>query len=86
MGSTKSIKDGSAEGKAEALIIAEITGSITPEEAQELQKLRAASACVRLISEDMHRILDPQIDEIREIRTTSAQKIIALAGTKNFIP
>lgn len=68
--------------KTEALIIAEITGSITSEEREELQGLMRASSEVRALSEHMHRVLDPQISEIRKIRTTSAEKIIELGNAQ----
>jgi hypothetical protein len=70
-----------SEWKAETLIIAEITGSITSAEKAELEKLRAASACVRLLSADYYRILSPQIDEIRNVRMT-AEQIIEMAKRK----
>ena len=65
--------------KAEALIIAEITGSITSEERTELLKLMRISAAVRSLSKRMHEVLDPQINDIRQIKTTSAEKIIKMA-------
>lgn len=64
--------------RTEALIIAEITGSITSEERAELEELRRTSSEVRALSEDMHKVLDTDIDEISEVRNTSAQKIIEL--------
>jgi hypothetical protein len=67
-----------SEWRAETLIVAEITGSITSAEKAELEKLRAASACVCMLSADYRRILDPQIDEIRHVRTT-AEQIIEMA-------
>ncbi|MCF6405089.1 FecR domain-containing protein [Chitinophaga filiformis] len=68
--------------KTEALIIAEITGSITSEERAELQELMRTSSEVRELSEHMHKILDPQISEIRQIRTTSAEKIIDMGNAQ----
>ncbi|SHN40556.1 FecR family protein [Chitinophaga sp. CF418] len=68
--------------KTEALIIAEITGSITNEERAELQELMKASSEVRAMSAHMHKVLDPQISEIRQIRTTSAGKIIEMGNAQ----
>jgi ferric-dicitrate binding protein FerR (iron transport regulator) len=68
--------------KTEALIIAEITGSITSEEKAELDDLMKASSEVRALSEEMHKVLDPEISEIRKIRNTSAKKIIELGNAQ----
>ena len=68
--------------KTEALIIAEITGSITSEERVELQELMRTSSEVRALSEKMHKVLDPQISEILQIRTTSAERIIEMGNAQ----
>lgn len=68
--------------KTEALIIAEITGSITIEEKAELDDLMKASSEVRALSEEMHKVLDPEIGEISKIRNTSAKKIIELGNAQ----
>jgi ferric-dicitrate binding protein FerR (iron transport regulator) len=70
--------------KTEALIIAEITGSITSEERVELQELMSTSSEVRALSEQMHKVLDPQISEILQIRTTSAEKIIEMGNAQLY--
>lgn len=68
--------------KTEALIIAEITGSITSEESAVLDELRQTSAEVRALSEHMHSILDPQMGEIGEVRNTSAAKIMEMGNAQ----
>ncbi|PSL24117.1 FecR family protein [Chitinophaga ginsengisoli] len=68
--------------KTEALIIAEITGSITSEERVELQELMKTSSQVRALSEQMHKVLDPQKSEFLQIRTTSAEKIIEMGNAQ----
>ena len=68
--------------KTEALIIAEITGSITNEERVELQELMSTSSEVRALSEYMHKVLDPNIGEISEVRNTSAEQVIELGNAR----
>jgi hypothetical protein len=61
--------------RAEALIIAEITGSITSEESAELAELRNKSSAVKALSEGMHMVLDPDIVEISKVMVTAEQII-----------
>ncbi|PWV56256.1 FecR family protein [Chitinophaga sp. S165] len=68
--------------KTEALIIAEITGSITDEERAELEELMKSSSDVRVLSENMHKVLEPKMKEISEVRNTSAEKIIELGNAR----
>lgn len=68
--------------KTEALIIAEITGSITNEERAELEELMKSSSEVRALSENMHKVLEPNLKEISEVRNTSAEKIIEMGNAR----
>jgi ferric-dicitrate binding protein FerR (iron transport regulator) len=68
--------------KTEALIIAEITGSITDEQRAELEELMKSSSDVKALSEDMHKVLDPNMKEISEVGNTSAEKIIELGNAR----
>ncbi len=68
--------------KTEALIIAEITGSITDDERAELEELMKSSSDVRILSEDMHKVLEPNMKDISEVRNTSAEKIIELGNAR----
>lgn len=60
---------------AGSLIIAEITGSITDEERKVLNYLRASQPQVVTLSEFMHKVLDPKLDEILPARTSAADII-----------
>ena len=66
---------------AGSLIIAEITGSITPEERKVLNYLRSSHPKVATLSAFMHSVLDPNIEEISHVRTTAA-KIIELGNAR----
>lgn len=61
-----------------ALIISEITGSITTEERKVLNHLRSSYPEVATLSAFMHEVLDTRMNEILPVRT-SAAKIIELA-------
>jgi DNA-binding GntR family transcriptional regulator len=61
--------------KAEALIIAEITGSITAWEQHRLKNWRKRCLWVRILSKELHDKLDDVSAEMMESRTTAAQII-----------
>jgi hypothetical protein len=64
---------------AGSLIIAEITGSITDKERRALNYLRSSNPDVARQSEFMHKVLNPDIEKIKQPRT-SAAKIIEMGN------
>jgi hypothetical protein len=61
--------------EAEALIIAEITGSITAPERYKLNAWRKQCQGVQNISAEFHEVLDPVMADLMETKITAAQTI-----------